>query len=152
MVIEQLSQQSQEMMHLLRNHSCQLHSKVLPQQIRHIQQQSNKDQNLLYNGCEMMQQQQQVHMKMEPDNDQRLPSDMDSIFKEDQLGSDRASPINDPYPITTCSMITNNDPGLSELHVHRGNYKFFSDLACHFPAVFHQAFQTQRKSADFRFK
>ncbi|KAI6190252.1 Transforming protein v-Fos/v-Fox [Aphelenchoides bicaudatus] len=114
-IIDQLNEQSRNLMGVLSSHSCQHHSKILPQQVRHLQQQqTNKDQSLIYNGCDMMSQQQnQLHLKMEPDSDQRLPSDMDSLFKDDQMMSDRSSPINDSYPITTCSMITNNDPVIS---------------------------------------
>lgn len=92
---------------LLKNHDC-VHSKMLSQQL--LQQQANEDQSLLYNGCNLIQQ--QVHLKMEPDSDRSIQSEMDSIFKDETLGSDRVSPINDSYPITTCSMITNNDPGM----------------------------------------
>lgn len=121
MIIDQLNRQSNELMELLGGHNCQAHNKVLPQHIRHIQSSNNKDpQQLLYNGCNDMMQQQQLHLKMEPSNDisePHLQSEMEGLFKDDQLGTDRSSsPINDTYPITTCSMITNNDPGITYLN------------------------------------
>jgi hypothetical protein len=104
MINDQLNHQLQEMMGLLQGHSCQVQNKILPQQLRHMQT-SNKEQHLPYNGCDLMQrQQQQQHLalKMEPDNSMgELHSEIEGLYKNSQMDGDRSSsPINDPGEIS----------------------------------------------------
>jgi hypothetical protein len=70
--------------------------------------------------------QQQMQLKMEHENgisEQLLNSEMEPIFKDEQLGADRSSPISD-YPITTCSMIINNeDPVISHANFQPSSSK-----------------------------
>jgi len=123
MKIDQLNHQSQEMMEMLRIHNCNMGHGMMNQQIRQLQQQqSNEEQERMYKA----QIQQSIQLKMEHENisDQLLNSEMEPIFKDDQLNADRSSPINDPYPITTCSMIINNeDPVISHAAFQPSNSK-----------------------------
>jgi hypothetical protein len=129
MKYERLNQQYQELLNMFRGHNCQANNKGLPQGLHHIES-SAKNQQLVY-GHDMMQ-----HLKMEPDAgmDPHLQPDLDDFLKNDQMGGDESSsPIS--FPITTSSMIINNDPGsygvvkkialTEKFFLIFRNYKFF---------------------------
>jgi hypothetical protein len=105
-IINQLLSQQQKYSDNFRHDDCKL---KLP--IRHLANDDvQQQQQMMYNSaCEMIQHQ-SMQLKMENDNSNVMQSsEMESLYKEDQLGADRSSPAS-TYPNTTSSMML-NDPG-----------------------------------------